>query len=686
MQRKHKLVVAATLIMLVGAAYAYRVGDAYTAPRSASDQSAAPTAHAPQKTPEPTQRPDLPTCKDDAKTKATTTTKRGNPEARVAAQKGLDFLAEQSAKWQKKHQCYGCHVQAVTMEAFAVGRKHDYQVSDDAYATVIKGLTNIQGGSRDPGGVPFAKGNSLKVPGRTFGGAALARHDALTDDKLSDDLLETADKLRQYVQQDGSLSSAPYKNPPVGMGKVQSAYQAIATWKQAYTRSADERWLTYVQKAEGFLQDRVDAWHGDPPAKVQHVNYAILGLLEAGTGTEEDSLIRLRKMLVDLQNGDGGWGFKIEQSGGILSGTTGSRKGSTSSSNAFVTGQTLYVLRRLGLSDEHAAIARGTAWLMEHQADTGGWSMGGFGKAEAMWGVLGLVSLDVLSITVDGIERGQHVDGTTTIGAEAWDNSGAEVERIEIAVDDITVHRTCADEASFAWDASTLEAGKHLVDVRAYNSRGEVSTRRISVYAGDHYLTQIGTEYSDGGTLITMRNIAPEEMVNEVAVDIFSTTEKDGTHEADQKLRSLEVDGQQGPMAVHWDGRDTDGERQEPGQRYQARLTFVDAKGKARQSETVTFVYDTPASQRRSFGQISGKLRLKRQKRGAANTVVELVDENGQVVKRTRSTANGQYRFKNLDDQKKYKIRVNKKGFGQREAEAPEETEAGKEQVMDLDL
>ena len=46
-----------------------------------------------------------------------------------------------------------------------------------------------------------------------------------------------------------------------------------------------------------------------------------------------------------------------------------------------------------------------------------------------------------------------------------------------------------------------------------------------------------------------------------------------------------------------------------------------------------------------------------------ANTEVELVDEKGNVVQSTRSTSSGNYRFRNVDKKKKYKVRVKKKGY-----------------------
>ncbi len=64
------------------------------------------------------------------------------------------------------------------------------------------------------------------------------------------------------------------------------------------------------------------------------------------------------------------------------------------------------------------------------------------------------------------------------------------------------------------------------------------------------------------------------------------------------------------------------------------------------------------------FAEVSGKLDLK--DRGAANTSVDLVDEEGRVVQQVWTTRDGNYRFQNVDAGK-YKVRVNKKGFQREE-------------------
>jgi|GEM_PF-652677 len=600
--------------------------------------------------------------------------KEANPEARLAAQKGLDFLATNTAAWQEQHKCFGCHVQAVTLEAFAVGRHHQYEVKDASYKVALDGLTTIPGGTRTGSGLRYAHGDSLQAPSKAFGGAALGRHDQWVDQTATEDLLETAKQLLTYQQEDGSVK-LDWLNPPVGVGSVQGAYQAIQTWQQSYARTADPRWLTAAQKSEAFLQRTIDGWYKAKPQHIQEVNYAILGLLAAGVGTEEESLKMLRGLLLKLQNEDGGWGFNINESTKTAK-PRGEQEGwnifpgkfnsmiSDGNSNPFATGQTLYTLRMMGMSDSDRTIQKGTEWLMKKQQKSGGWSASGFGKAEAMWGVLGLVSLDVLSLKVVGITRGMHVEDNQMFGVEAWDNSGAKVVKIEFAVDDIPTHAVCGDDMGHTWDTTGLEEGKHIVDVRAINDRGEVSSRRFEVYSGDVYLTQLGSSFTDGGTMISLRNIAPKKLENSVQLEVYSTKEIDGVAKADKKLRSMKSAGTQGAMTFFWDGKDTKGKESKSGKKYIARLTFFDKQGKKRQSEELEFVHDSYEAQRARYAEVGGQLQFgDDQMAGVANTEVELVDEKGNVVQSTRSTSSGNYRFRNVDKKKKYKVRVKKKGY-----------------------
>ncbi len=604
----------------------------------------------------------------------TATASTGNPQARAAAQRGLDFLTEQAQKWQQQQHCYGCHVHAVTVEALSVGVHHQYRVAAPAMNAIVDGMLNLPGGAHGKIGLSYHD-SSLIEPSKAFGGAAFARYDQWVNRDLSNDLLKVARELIPFQQPDGSLI-LNWVNPPVGVGSIQGTYQAIATWQQAYARSADDRWLTAVQKAEGYLQKAAQGFQPGSEASIQDINYTVMGLLAAGVSSSEPVLVELSRMLLLAQQPDGGWSF-IKSAGPdptapAVAGQAASplaqnpvgvhvavnnlagKVAEPAASNAFPTGQTLYTLRLLGMTDREPAIARGMSWLMQHQQQDGGWSASGFGKAEAMWGVLGLVSLDVLSVAVSGLQDGQHVDGPLPIVAEAHDNQGGGVARLELTLDDIRIFAACGDKLSYRLDDKTLEPGKHILSVTAYNVKGHTSQRTLEVYAGPIYLTQLGSTYESGTTSVTLRNIAPASAKNTVELAVLDAAGKQ------VEVRRLSQEGHQGPMSFSWDGKKSDGSPAAAG-KYVAQLRFRDATGKTLQVEELPFVHDTKEAQRASYGDIQGGLALPGDK-PAQNAVVELLDDRGNVVQRTVTTAAGQYRFKNVEEQN-YRLRVMKKGF-----------------------
>ena len=101
------------------------------------------------------------------------TPRGGNEAARRGAQRGLEFVAREAIAWQGQHQCYGCHVQAVTFEALTVGRQHQYDVPRAQFDQVLFGLTDINGGHRHAGGLSVggAPGHLIETA-RAFGGAS----------------------------------------------------------------------------------------------------------------------------------------------------------------------------------------------------------------------------------------------------------------------------------------------------------------------------------------------------------------------------------------------------------------------------------------------------------------------------------------------------------------------------------
>ncbi|MBN1210508.1 MAG: carboxypeptidase regulatory-like domain-containing protein [Myxococcaceae bacterium] len=585
---------------------------------------------------------------------------QGDPKVREAAQRGITFLARSTAAWQKQNQCYGCHVQAVTLEGLAVGKHHQYTVPAEELKIILEGVLHSNGGARTTGGLSQ---NLFPRTARTFGGVAFARYDQYVDSKLRDDLLQLARTLLEYQGEDGSVTG-DHQSYPVTAGPLQATYQAMQTWRQAYARTADDSWLGPIRRAEKFVAQKAASWEGNPQGVyLQDVNYALLGLTAAGASRSEDVAGKVARYLVSLQNADGGWGF------------------SKGSSEPFATGQTVYALRQAGFTEEDAPVAKGIRWLVSHQQKDGGWGAGGSGKAEALWAVLGLVSVDVVSLKVSGLQDGEHVAPTQTVQVEARDNEGKGIQKVELLIDDKSVQAAQGGKLSYTWETQGLSDGKHTVDVVATNTRGQVSRRRLEVYAGNVFLTSLGSRFNSDGTELSARNISPKERTGRVELRVRTADLKDGQPQPGAEVFQAGRPSAQGPMTFTFGGRGKDGKPFRTG-RYFAEFSFVDEKGTVLQQERLLFTHDTPESQFAQYGEVAGGLSLENGQQ-ASNAKVELVDEKGRVVQATTSNEAGQFRFKSVD-QGKYKVRVRKNGF--KDAELPVSSAPAQESAASMTL
>ncbi|MCB9750811.1 MAG: carboxypeptidase regulatory-like domain-containing protein [Myxococcales bacterium] len=563
----------------------------------------------------------------------------GDSRTRDAADRGLAYLARASKEWTAQHRCFGCHVQAVTLEALATATSSQYRVATDDLEAMIKALEmGVTAGGR--------------VTGVAFEASAWARYDRFVGGAHTEDLLRYAGELVQLQNHEGAIVDDDARRPITG-GTMQTTYQAAQAWRQAYARTADETWLTPLQRAEYYLQTVARSWpDGGEGVYIQDINFALMGLSASGVTRSEAASVRLQEMLLARQRNDGGFSLDGPES------------------DAFATGQTVYALKLAGFSDGHPAVARGLAYLLAHQEQSGAWStyrsnQTGSEKGETMWAVLGLTTVDVASITISGLIDGQRVKGRQRASISASDSKGREVVQLEALIDDRPLDAACGATLALDWSADELTSGKHILELVATTADGRKTRRALELYAGDVYLTQLGARFDPnaGATSITLRNVAHESDRGEIRLEVWSV---DDQQQPKTRLHQQTLARAPGPLEARWGGETDDGAPAGPGA-YMAKLVFVDGDARLQEVQTL-FFQGSSADQRASFGEIGGQLSLEQGARGSANTILELVDERGRVVQTTRTTEQGNYRFKNVIDGR-YRVRTQKDGFRQLESE-----------------
>lgn len=229
------------------------------------------------------------------------------------------------------------------------------------------------------------------------GALNLAGYTRYLGDAYASNLVALSDWLVSV--QDASGTWVPDRfEAPVDQGSsfcTGSALFAMATAtdhadpaRQASYRASMDRALAWVDSATHTTnQDKV---------------FALFAMLEGGRPTDDPNVIALRDDLLDDQLPDGGW---AERAG--------------LESNAYATGQALWILRETGFDLDDPRVCSGVEWLVDHQALDGSWPMGqqgvntdssrNSGFTATMWPVMALGSIHPYGASVTPQEK---LDGT----------------------------------------------------------------------------------------------------------------------------------------------------------------------------------------------------------------------------------------------------------------------------------
>jgi hypothetical protein len=271
-------------------------------------------------------------------------------QIRQAVERGLVFLEQDAWKWRKEHQCATCHHGGMTVWAISEAKNQGYSIAAKSLGEMVKWTKGQFVPAPDkppdlrPGfNIPSLAAAYLVISTRT-------NRQALTQEEI--DQIGRAITVRQEA--DGAWPVPPPANAP---RPVFESREVMALWccmalslsvpanptEAATQRAGREKAAAWLDKRE--VDDTTQA--------------AALRLLVEIRQRKPTKLLQVGiDRLVSRQNADGGWS-QIK----------------SLPSDAYATGQSLYVLSLAGLANDRPEIRRAASFLIANQRKDGSWPM-----------------------------------------------------------------------------------------------------------------------------------------------------------------------------------------------------------------------------------------------------------------------------------------------------------------------
>jgi len=267
-------------------------------------------------------------------------------------------MQTESAAWLKTRKCAACHHVPMPLWALAEAERQGYAIDKKFLADTTESLL----GSRDklmasrifpdPADKsdprPQARGLNLGLP---FLAVAAQSLPALKEGQKQS-LKLIAEEIVKKQQPDGSWEFfAGLRRPPINESQTTDAAWIIMALAGETGPEAPESQRAALSKAIAWLDAaKPSNLHQDKVLKV------LMGVRSAKPRKSMQTTI---DELLALQRADGGWSQTVPEL----------------KSDAFATGQTLYVLSRAGFTAKRAEIRRGIDFLVATQKPDGSWPM-----------------------------------------------------------------------------------------------------------------------------------------------------------------------------------------------------------------------------------------------------------------------------------------------------------------------
>jgi hypothetical protein len=275
-----------------------------------------------------------------------------------AVDRAIKYLQIESSDWLKTRKCAACHHVPLPLWALGEAGRQGYAIDNQFVADTVESLL----GSKDnlmsskifpnpadpPDPRPQGRGLNMGLPML----AVAARSLPSLSEGQKQSLKLIAGEIVKKQQTDGTWEFfATLRRPPINESKATDAVWILLALQGEMIPNAP--------KAQREALAKGMAWFGAAGPSGLHQEKALKALLGVRFGKPRQALQPTIDELLALQGADGGWSQTVPGW----------------KSDAFATGQTLYVLALVGLTAERPEIRRGLDFLVATQKPDGSWPM-----------------------------------------------------------------------------------------------------------------------------------------------------------------------------------------------------------------------------------------------------------------------------------------------------------------------
>ena len=257
-----------------------------------------------------------------------------------SVERGLVVLERGAKAYPSNQTCFACHHQTLPMLAMTAARDAGLRFDAELFQTQ-RDFTRKNFGERK---IRLAKGEHVGGRAATvsFGLWALR----LAGDK-SDELTEAMTSYLLSVQQPDGRWKPQSIRPPLESSSVSCTVLVAWTLREFSSEPQREQVASATERAKAWLATAsLD--------EQEDLNFALWG--ERLLGGSDERITSLKQRVLDAQQLDGGWRQKADLT-----------------SDAYATGQTLFVLSEVGVLGTNAAHRKGVEYLLRTQETDGSW-------------------------------------------------------------------------------------------------------------------------------------------------------------------------------------------------------------------------------------------------------------------------------------------------------------------------